>query len=569
VKSFAALRYPHWVSELEIAIDVEAVARVLVSLGIDEAYVHAQLSLSHVPAEQLKEAAFLAAESEAALTIPFELSMPVSLFELVDGLRQAGLGIVLGKTARTELSLALSPPRAGVYEVSILQGARASDLVRFVASLLPDTHVLLTVDALEQISATTVVIITRDAFAALRAAVSKGAMERVMTRVVAEPRRIIWHLSELPQSRIDLRERFEQRPPLEAAKNLDALLDRVHDYDPRVPWPADHTRPPGDDFYELCQAMIAAQHLRCLRDPDPKPLAQLLFRFAFVTLIGAQCDLLSARFSPGLSAQGLLGFGQLTWAYFIFEALGAYSEAEQTAVLLEQPWVQSQERGAITLRQRAYYDLFAFMRSGERGPALGRIAEIMELKDFAAWQDAERVYAALAAHSEPWGDQFTHHPLYFTWPATLYALARRAGAAELLTNTYRDNPFLARPLSIDQVDHEEALLVRLREQRAGFEALDAERLPQVLDPLPVIVDVLVTHVEREEAFGHTLLSAHDDAEHLVRAKRAGRDIKPGEVWTFEVKSSHRSTRTAHYADLGEVRCTIALPTGEWLEKAQS
>jgi hypothetical protein len=109
--------------------------------------------------------------------------------------------------------------------------------------------------------------------------------------------------------------------------------------------------------------------------------------------------------------------------------------------------------------------------------------------------------------------------------------------------------------------------VRLREQLAGFDALDPERLPALLDPLPVVVDVAITRVEGDDVHGHTLLRGFDAAEHRVVAPRAGRNIAPGEVWLLEVQGSKRSTAEQHFADLGDVRCTIALPTGEWLEKA--
>jgi hypothetical protein len=259
----------------------------------------------------------------------------------------------------------------------------------------------------------------------------------------------------------------------------------------------------------------------------------------------------------------LLGWGQLTWAFFIFDALGANSEAEQTAVLLEHPWVMAQERGVVALRQRAYYDLARWMRTGVPGPTLDRLAELLPLSTRAGWEDPATVTAAVAVHSEPIGDQITHHPLFFKWPATLYALARRAGAIDLLP---KDNPFLARPLTHSMVDLRDPFVVRLREQLKRLSALDPEHLPPLLDPLPVIVDVAITHLDGDDVHGHTLLAAHDDAEHQVVAPRAGRDIRPGEVWLLEVQGSLRSTTAAQIPERGSVSCAIALPTGEWLEK---
>ena len=194
----------------------------------------------------------------------------------------------------------------------------------------------------------------------------------------------------------------------------------------------DPSIPPGDDFYELCNALSAAPLAACLRGGSDAELAQLLYRFALATLVGAHCDILAARRNPGLSAQGLLGWGQLTWSYFIFDALGASADAERVGQLLEEPWVRMQERGLVAARQRAYYDLARWMRTGVAGASLPRLAELLPLRERLSWEEPELVAAALAVHTEPIGDQLTHHPLYHAWPAPLYALARRASALELL-----------------------------------------------------------------------------------------------------------------------------------------
>lgn len=545
-------------------IDIEEVTRVLVTLGIDEASARAQLVAAENDTERLAEAALLAVESDAAVLISDDMPLPVALFELVDGLRQAGLALALGETEHAELALALETPRPSFYEVVIGDGATPRDMVRAVANIVPRSHHVLLASEYEQPGVLPVVILERGNYVSFSAAVGDGALERVLLRASSEPGRVTCRAAEGPLSLPNFVARYDAYPPLEAASVLDAVFERVRTYDPRVPWPAGRTRPPGDDFYDLCSALAAAPLARCLAASEAKPLAQLVFRFALASLVGAQCDMLAARRNPGLSAQGLLGWGQLTWAYFIFEALGARKEADQAGALLEQPWVMEQERGSVALRQRAYHDLARWFHTGTRGPTLGCVAELLTLTDRAAWENADRVAAALAVHTEPRGDQLTHHPLYYAWPAPLYALARRADATDLLPI---DNPFLARPLSYALVDQHDPLITRLREQLARFSALDPERLPPLLDPLPVIVDVAITHVDGEEVHGHTLLAAHDEAEHRVVAPHAGRDIRPGEVWLLEVQGSVRKTRQEQLPDLGAVSCTIALPTGEWLEKA--
>jgi hypothetical protein len=369
--------------------------------------------------------------------------------------------------------------------------------------------------------------------------------------------------SEYVRQPLDFKASFARHPPLMAASDVDAAFERVRSYDPRVAWPAGHTRPPGDDFFELCSALCGAPLSRCLTSQDTRLLAQLSFRFALTTLVGAHCDMLAARKNPGQQAQGVLGRGQLTWAYFIFDALGATEEAEDAGALLDHPWVTAQERGLQSARQRAYYDLARWLRTGLRGPALSRLAELIALSKRSAWEDRALVSAALEVHTEAIGRQLTHHPLFFAWPATLYALARRAGANELLPT---DNPFLSRPLSYATIDRDDPVLVRLQQLRKRFEALDPAQLPPLLDPLPVIVDVKITAVDGDSVRGHTLLAADDAAEHRVVAPRAGRNMQPGEVWLLEVQGSERSVSEEQIAELGTVRCAIGIPTGEWLEK---
>ena len=546
-------------------MDLEEVIRVLVSLGVDAAAARAQLFAAKSTAERLEEAAVLAVESDAALLISDDMPLPVALFELVDGLRQSGLPLSIVKNSKEQLVLAFGGTRPIAYELSFEPGASARDLVRAVAYVLPRTHQLLLAVEYEQPGVLPILVLDRGTFVWFSAAVGDGSLERVFVRAGSETGLVKLDVCETSLERPNWQARYTwHAPQLEAASDVDVVWGRVQRYDPRVAWPAERTRPPGDDFYELCNALSAAPLAACLRGGSDADLAQILYRFALASLVGAHFEILAARRSPGLSAQGLLGWGQLTWSYFIFDALGAATDAERVGQLLEEPWVRMQERGLVAARQRAYYDLARWMRTGLAGASLPRLAELLPLRERLSWEEPELVAAALSVHTEPIGDQLTHHALYHAWPAPLYALARRASAIELLP---RDNPFLSRPLLYSAVDQTDAMIVRLREQLAGFDSLDPKRLPALLDPLPVVVDVAITRVEGDEVHGHTLLSAFDDAEHRVVAPRGGRSISPGEVWLLEVQGSKRSSFDQHFSDLGEVRCTIALPTGEWLEKA--
>jgi hypothetical protein len=370
----------------------------------------------------------------------------------------------------------------------------------------------------------------------------------------------------------DFNQRFRARLPEQGSSAaVDAVWARVKGYDARIAWPDGQRRPPGDDLFELTSALAGDPLARALGNGGPldtrddKALANVLYRFALVTTLGASWDVLAARQNPGMSAQGVLGFGQLTWSWFIFTALGCVPEADRTGRLLDGDWVRAQERANLAVRQRAWFDLAAFVRMGKRGLALGKLRELLPLVQRASWHSPERVAAALAVHTEPRGDQLTHQPLYQVWPAPLYALARRASALDLLPS---DNPFLSRVLDTSMIDRNHEQVLWLNAQLARFDAMDESRLPPLLDPLPVIVDVRITEVDARVAHGRTMLAAREEAEHHVIAPHGGRDMKPGEIWLFEVQGSQQKRARARYDDLGEVSFQIALPTGEWLSRAQ-
>jgi hypothetical protein len=563
------MSYPREVVENNQAIGLDDLLNPLLAMGIDEGYARSQLANAADDAERLAEVAALAVESDACVWLAQDMSLPVALFTLVDGLRQAGLSASTSRSVQGEPMLVFEAGRTAAYEIKFEPNAGMRDVVRTVAYILPRTHQLLIAAEHEKDGMLPVIVLHRSAYVALVAVTGEPGLDRVFLRAGSEPGAAKLQLFDGPMPRPDLNERFRTHPPqLMAAMTgaeLEAAVEHVERYDPRVAWPADRSRPPGEDFAQLCEALAAAPLAACLAkgsEADAE-LAQLLYRYALVSTVGAHCDLLAARRNPGAHAQTLLGRGQLVWAFFIFAALGADAEAERAATLLADPWVREQERGPGGSRQRAYYDLLLFLRSEARGSSLLRLAELLPLRQRSGWTSGSTVAAAVAVHSEPLGEQITHHPLFHVWPAPLYALAREAGALDLLP---KENPFLARPLALSHVDLEDPLLVRLQAQLRAFDAVDPAQLPPVLDPLPVIVDVEITRIEGEDVFGHTLLSASDEAEHQVVAPRAGHAMAPGEIWLLEVQDARRETLEQHFDDLGAVRCAITVPTGAWLEK---
>lgn len=551
---------------VELTMDLEEVVKNLVLLGLDETYVRSQLASQSDEAGWLDEIAALMAESESALVLAKDASLPVALFELIDALRQVGAKASCGRTQDGTLAFTLLGPQPRSFAVHTDADARVVNLVRAVVAVLPRAQQVLMPASADGSDDLTLVVLERGTFVALRAAVGDGGLERKFQRVAGDSPGVRLVPIDPPLAPIDWTQRWRARmAQLEGGSDRasEGAFDRLRSYDPRVAWPTDKKRPPGDDFFQFCAGLANGSLARAFLERDDAVLANLLYRFALATCVGAHYDVAAARQNPGMSAQGVLGFGQFSWAWFIFEALGATEDAAISGKLLDSDWVRSQERGNLALRQRAYYDLGAFMRHGALGCSLGRLFPLVALTERSAWEDSAAVDAALATHSETTADQLTHHPLYYLWPAPLYALARRAGAVDILP---RDNPFLDRPLELAAVDLQHEVVLRLKEQISRFARLDESQFSPLLDPLPVIVDVKITDVDDQNAHGRTMLAASEHAEHRITAPHAGRGMQPGEIWLFEVQGAKPSTGQATYDDLGEVQFHIAVPTGQWLER---
>jgi hypothetical protein len=551
------------VPPVELAIDLEEVVKNLLTLGLDEAYVRNQFA-GLADEAWLGEVAALLIESEAALVLPNDMAFPQALFELTETLRQAGAKACSGETTAGALALTFLGPQPRSFVVQAAPDASVLALVRAVATVIPRAQqVLLALEA-ERRDAVTLVVLERGTFVALRAALGDDALERVFERAAAPTQDVQLLPYNEPLRAIDLSARYEAKRAELAAEPADenGVVERIRAYDPRIAWPVACKRPPGDDFLEFCSGLAGGSLARCIARDGDRALANLLYHYALASCVGAHYDVAAARLNPGRSAQGVLGLGQLTWSWFIFEALGATEEAAISGKLLDHDWVRTQERVSVSQRQRAYYDLGAYLRSGVTGPALGRLFPLVALAERAGWEDRAMLDAALATHSETLGDQYTESPLYYLWPAPLYALARKADAQDLLPG----NRFCARPLSIAAVDLRDETVLRLKEQLLRFSLLDEARFSPLLDPLPVVVDVWVTEVDGQNAHGRTMLAARDDAEHRVVAPHAGLGMRPGEVWLFEVQGSEVSQVEASFDDLGEVRYNVARPTGQWLAR---
>ncbi len=559
-------------------MDLDEVVKVLVSLGTDHGTALDQLQGAVDDEGALvTEVAALTVESEAGVLMPRDSELGTALFDLVDGLRQAGMSVSLGQTAEGP-ALVFGDPTSATPDASGLRvyearfdasaGADVDGIVHAVSQLLPETHQVLIAPNYDAGEALALAILDRGTYAWLRAALGGGRIDAALRPALGASPGVVF--SPVARSALVAPD-FEQRwswhlPDPTAQPSVESVFAKLRGYDPRVPWPEGRKRPPGDDFYELSCALAGDPLARCIASGGPREWANLLYRFALATTVGAHWDVIAARFNPGMSAQGLLGLGQLSWSWFIFEALGARQEAQRVGKLLDIDWVRNQERGMLAARQRAWFDLGTLLRHGSRPPAVRKLMELLPLLDRSGWQSAAKVQAALAVHTEPEGDQLTHQALYHLWPAPLYVLARRANALDLLPAL---DPFLGRTLQVVDVDMSNEMVSCWKGQLARIDALDDTRLPPLLDPLPVIVDARITEVDAKDAHGRTMLASREDAEHHVVAPHGGRPMRPGEIWLLEVQGARPARARARLPDLGEVSYNISLPTGEWLSKTES
>lgn len=195
-------------------------------------------------------------------------------------------------------------------------------------------------------------------------------------------------------------------------------------------------------------------------DRNSERLPTLLYLYANAGRVGALWNLYAHRLSSQKNLSGrCLGYGFLIWAYFIYSALGAEAEAQECGQLLALEIVRDQERCGLLRGQKAHYDLAMFLHAGVQGDELNLLEPMLPMTQQENWQDPAKVIAAVKAHAYTRGEQFVHDAFRWTWPATLYALARRANALELLP---RENPFLCAPLDVAQVDTSEPMLETFR-----------------------------------------------------------------------------------------------------------
>src|SRR4051812_26095591 len=125
------------VSPVELTMDLAEVVKNLVLLGLDETYVRSQFADLRDEASWLDEVAALMLESESALLLRLDASLPLALFQLIDTLRQVGAKASCGRAADGALSFSLQGAPPKTFAVRTDEPASVLDLVRAVVSVLP------------------------------------------------------------------------------------------------------------------------------------------------------------------------------------------------------------------------------------------------------------------------------------------------------------------------------------------------------------------------------------------------------------------------------------------------
>jgi hypothetical protein len=205
-------------------------------------------------------------------------------------------------------------------------------------------------------------------------------------------------------------------------------------------------------------------------DRNSSQLATILYVYASAARLGALWNLYALNAFPDKKLSGhCLGRGYLIWAYFILRAMKAENGAQECGRLLALEAVRDKERSALNRNQKSHYDLALYLHNGSQGDELKALEPMLPMVQQKNWRDPEMVKAAVKAHAQTRGEQFVHDTVKWTWPATLYALARRADALDLLP---RDNPFLDTPLDVSKVDRSDPWLQEFRALESRFRALN-------------------------------------------------------------------------------------------------
>ena len=505
---------------------------------------------------------FLAVESEAGALIDRRLTVSQALPELIDALRQGGVETRLEIGSQGPVVCIGVGEATRYYTLKVGEQGALEALASALSAVIPSDVQLRVSESYEDADAYGLVVLGPDGRSALASVLGESVLDDVLRRP-PPPSLAVQLLPAAGEAveELDWAVRHRLHPPIDSGQGWEPVWEHLQTLDPRMVWPIELRNPPGQLFYELTSALAGPALSAARHGGQAGELATVLYRWARATLVGCLWDVVACRYNPGMSAQGVLGFGQLIWAYFVFEALGADDDADSAGRLLDDPWVREQERALLFTRQRAYYDLGLWLRSGQAGPQLLRLRELLPLAKRPAWNEPNRVEAGLKVHAELHGDQLTHAPLYFGWAAPLHALARRAQAQDLIP---ADNPFLAAPLSVEQVDLQEPLLAGLRQMEVQLMLLADAPAPPLLDPLPVIVEVRITEVRDGQAIGHPLVSDSAGAEHRVKAPCSGLQIAAGETWALRAESATPARGTRNIDGMGDVAYRISHPTGSWI-----
>ena len=296
-------------------------------------------------------------------------------------------------------------------------------------------------------------------------------------------------------------------------------------------------------------------------------LATMLYEHAYAVLLGTWAELLTRRYVPRPDGPiGPLSSADPIWSYFTFLALGCESKARQLGDLISQPMARYDLRTPWEKDRPAYHDLALFLHRGERGFDLPTIDPIVAMADTAAWSDPEAIVQAVQCHAQKRGERFTHSYLRWSWPASLYALARRCGARDKLPT---DNPFLNQWCDRSEIDFDSSWIRRLQSIEQKLASIDESTLPPIIAETrePMTVPARVVAIEKNNLVGTTALHPSGGPEHPVRGTPAAKKQPlPGELWKFKITSATYIFVTETIPELGPVIMRRHKLLGTWVEK---
>jgi predicted DNA-binding WGR domain protein len=457
------------------AVDIAALADALALFGFSPAEAENFRNATHE--DPLWDFNDLIQESPSSVYSDWKEDAASVFMELGQRLRTFHIRASFGKAKGFMTAEISHAGNSAQYVLNVKKPGSLTNMVFALDAVLPDHVEIYAHKLLDETDMAAHTALTKQAWNKVRVLLGPH-----FERVFSKPRSSASFVPEAPPpvTKVDWKKKFG---PGNLSQPLDQwnrdyqaqLAKQWEEYVSQGPTPVRNRHLPAYEVKNRIQQFGSDAMRAWIVNGDKSNLATALYQCSMLARVGVQWDLFQWKgLNPSRESTAVIGDGFLLWAYFVFTALGCESEARTTGDLLLEPNVNDKERWPSKLRQDSWYDLAVYMHTGRRGKGLPILADLMELEDRAAWLDGAVIDRALQCHVVGSGDQFVHDHLRWFWPAPLYALARRAGAVDLLP---ADNPFLNTPLDVSGVNFADPQLVFLRTQHADFGKLERSQFP--------------------------------------------------------------------------------------------